>query len=200
MKQLATILSVVSLVLCGILFYLFAHHTEQLKTISAIEQKKTTPEHFRIAYFDLDTLQANYEYFKDAMNKLKAQENDMNMQLSSLNRNYQKKIDAWRQKGNTMTQAEAEQAQQEYAGDQQNFQNQKQQLESELYKKTEDYKAQIRKKVEDFLKKFNSRGEYSFIFAYDPGSFIYNKDTIYNVTSALVEGLNAEYAVDKKKK
>src|SRR5690348_13634556 len=114
MKQLATILSVVSLVLCGVLFYLFAHHTEQLKTISAIEQKKATPDHFRIAYFDLDTLQANYEYFKDAMNKLKAQENDMNMQLSSLNRNYQKKVDAWRQKGNTMTQAEAEQAQQEY--------------------------------------------------------------------------------------
>ena len=200
MKQLATILSVVSLVLCGVLFYLFAHHTEQLKTISAIEQKKATPDHFRIAYFDLDTLQANYEYFKDAMNKLKAQENDMNMQLSSLNRNYQKKVDAWRQKGNTMTQAEAEQAQQEYAGDQQNFQNQKQQLESELYKKTEDYKAQIRKKVEDYLKKFNSRGDYSFIFAYDPGSFIYNKDTIYNVTSALVDGLNAEYATDKKKK
>jgi outer membrane protein len=200
MKQLATILSVASLVLCGVLFYLFAHHTEQLKTISAIEQRKSTPDHFRIAYFDLDTLQANYDYFKEAMTKLKAQENDMNMRLASLNRSYQKKVDAWRQKGNTMTQAEAEQAQQEYAGDQQNFQNQKQQLESELYKNTEDYKSQIRKKVEDFLKKFNSRGDYSFIFAYDPGSFIYNKDTIYNITSTLVEGLNAEYATDKKKK
>ncbi|HVV07598.1 MAG TPA: OmpH family outer membrane protein [Puia sp.] len=200
MKQLATILSVASLVLCGVLFYLFAHHTEQLKSISAIEQRKGTPDHFRIAYFDLDTLQANYDYFKEAMTKLKAQENDMNMRLASLNRSYQKKVDAWRQKSNTMTQAEAEQAQQEYAGDQQNFQNQKQQLESELYKNTEDYKSQIRKKVEDFLKRFNSRGEYSFIFAYDPGSFIYNKDTIYDITSVLVNGLNAEYATDKKKK
>lgn len=200
MKQLATILSVASLVLCGVLFYLFAHHTEQLKSISAIEQRKGTPDHFRIAYFDLDTLQANYDYFKEAMTKLKAQENDMNMRLASLNRSYQKKVDAWRQKSNTMTQAEAEQAQQEYAGDQQNFQNQKQQLESELYKNSEDYKTQIRKKVEDYLKRFNNRGDYSFIFAYDPGSFMYYKDTIYNITSNLLQGLNAEYAADKKKK
>ena len=200
MKYLPTILSVIALALVGLLFYLFAHHTEQLKTISDIEQRKTTPDHFRIAYFDLDTLQANYDYFKEAQSKLKSQENDMNMRLSSLSKSYQKKVDAWRQKGNNMTQAEAEQAQQEYAGDQQNFQNQKQQLESELYKASEDYKTQIRKKVEDYLKRFNNRGDYSFIFAYDPGSFMYYKDTIYNITSNLLEGLNAEYAADKKKK
>ena len=147
MKYLPTILSVIALALVGVLFYLFAHHTEQLKTISDIEQRKTTPDHVRIADVDLDTLQANYDYFKEAQSKLKSQENDMNMRLSSLSKSYQKKVDAWRQKGNNMTQAEAEQAQQEYAGDQQNFQNQKQQLESELYKNSEDYKTQIRKKV-----------------------------------------------------
>ena len=199
MKHLATILSVIALALVGVLFYLFSHHTEQLKTISAIEQKKTTPDHFRIAYFDLDTLQANYDYFKEAQAVLKGKENDMNMQLSSLSRSYQKKVDAWRQKGNNMTQAEAEQAQQEYTADQQSFQAQKQQQESELYKSSEDYKSKIRKRVEDYLKKFNSQGQYSFIIAYDPGSFMYYKDTVYNITSALVAGLNAEYAATKKK-
>ena len=193
MKYLPTILSVIALALVGVLFYLFAHHTEQLKTISANEQKKGTPDHFRIAYFDLDTLQANYTFFKDAQTHLKTKENDMNMRLASLSKSYQKKVDAWRQKGNAMTQAEAEQAQQEYASDQQNFQNQKQQLESELYKTSEDYKSQIRKKVEDFLKKFNSQGQYSFIFAYDPGSFMYYKDTVYNITPDLLDGLNAAY-------
>jgi outer membrane protein len=199
MKYLPTILSVIALVLVGVLFYLFAHHTEQLKTISAIEERKATPDHFRIAYFDMDTLEAHYEYFKDAQAQLKSKENDMNMNLASLSRNYQKKVDAWRQKGNTMTQAEAEQAQQEYAKDQQDFQNHKQQLESELYKSTEDLKTKIRKKVEDYLKEFNSKGTYSFIFSYDPGSFIYYKDTIYNITSNLLEGLNNAYAADKKK-
>ena len=98
-----------------------------------------------------------------------------------------------------MTPAEQEQAQQEYTTDQQSFQAQKQQLESELYKSSEDYKSKIRKKVEDYLKKFNGQGQYSFIFAYDPGSFMYYKDTVYNITPTLVAGLNAEYAATKKK-
>ena len=199
MKYLPTILSVTALALVGVLFYLFSHHTEQLKTISANEQRKATPNNFKIAYFDMDTLEAHYDYFKDAQAELKSKENDMNMNLARVSQNYQKKVDAWRQKGNSMTQAEAEQAQQEYARDQQAFQSQKQGLEQELYKKSEEFKNNIRKKVEAYLKDLNKDKTYSMIFAYDPGSFIYYKDTIYNITSNLLDGLNATYAADKKK-
>jgi len=193
MKQIATILSVVSLVLCGILFYLFAHHTEQLKTISKQEQQRNTPNVFRIAYFDMDTLEAHYEEFRDAQSQLKTQENAMNMELSSLDRNNQKKVDVWRQKGNNITQAEAEQAQQEIAIMQQNFKARKDALEQAYYRSTEDFKTSIRKKVEDFLKIYNKQRNYSFIFEYDPGSFIYYKDSVYNITPDLVDGLNANY-------
>jgi len=193
MKQLATILSVVSLVLCGVLFYLFAHHTEQLKTISKQEEQRNTPNAFRIAYFDMDTLEAHYAEFKDAQAQLKTQENAMNMELSSLDRSNQKKVDVWRQKGNNLTQAEAEQAQQEIAVMQQNFKARKDALEQAYYRSTEDFKTSIRKKVEDFLKIYNKQGNYSFIFEYDPGSFIYYKDSVYNITSDLVNGLNANY-------
>jgi len=199
MKYLPTILSVTALALVGVLFYLFSHHTEQLKTISANEQRKATPNNFKIAYFDMDSLEAHYDYFKDAQAELKAKENDMNMNLARVSQNYQKKVDAWRQKGNSMTQAEAEQAQQDYARDQQAFQNQKQGLEQELYKKSEEFKNNIRKKVEAYLKDLNKDKTYSMIFAYDPVSFIYYKDTIYNITSNLLDGLNASYAADKKK-
>jgi outer membrane protein len=193
MKYLPTILSVIALALVGVLFYLFAHHTEQLKTISDIEQKKATPNNFRIAYFDMDTLQTQYDEFKDAQIKLKAKENSMNLELSSLSKSYQKKVDVWRQKGNTMTPAEAEQAQQEYAKDQQDYQSRKQALEQEYYKITEDLKTGIRKKVEEYLKDYNKQRNFSFIVEYDPGSFIYYKDSVYNITPDLVEGLNAAY-------
>jgi outer membrane protein len=193
MKQLGTILSVLSLVLCGVLFYLFAHHTEQLKTISKQEEQRNTPSAFRIAYFDMDTLEAHYDEFKDAQTQLKTQENAMNMELSSLDRSNQKKVDVWRQKGNSITQAEAEQAQQEIAVMQQNFKARKDALEQSYYRSTEDFKTSIRKKVEDFLKVYNKQGNYSFIFEYDPGSFIYYRDSVYNITSDLVDGLNAKY-------
>jgi outer membrane protein len=192
MKHISTIISVIALALVGVLFYLQTHQTEQIKRISDNE-RKTSANGFKIAYFDMDTLETHYEYFKDAQSTVKAKENAMNMELSSLDRSNQKKLDVWRQKGNTMTQAESEQAQQEYAAMQQNFQARKASLEQELYKNTEDLKSTIRKKIEDFLKDYNKQKNYAFIYAYDPSSFIYYKDTIYNITPDLLEGLNTLY-------
>lgn len=192
MKYISTIFSVIALVLIGVLFYMFAGQKNQLKRVSAAENKAVTPG-ARIAYFDMDSLEAHYEFFKDALTQAKTKESAMNSELSSMEKSYQKKIAEWQQKGNTMTQAESQQAQQEYGLMQQNFQSRKDALQQELYKNTEDMKTSIRRKVEDFIKEYNKQKNYSFIFAYDPNSFIYYKDTVYNITPELLEGLNASY-------
>jgi outer membrane protein len=192
MKYISTILSVIALGLIGVLFFQQSNHHAELKKLTEGD-KKTSGNGFRIAYFDMDTLEAHYDYFKDAQATVKGKESAMNMELSSLDRSNQKKVEGWRQKGNTMTPAETEQAQQEYQAMQQTFQTRKSALEQELYKNTEDLKTNIRKKIEDFLKEYNKQKSYSFIFAYDPSSFIYYKDTLYNITPDLLEGLNAAY-------
>lgn len=193
MKYISTILSVIALGLIGVLFYQQSNHHAELKKVSESE-KKNSGNGFKIAYFDMDTLEAHYDYFKDAQATVKGKESAMNMELSSLDRSNQKKVEGWRQKGNTMTPSETEQAQQEYQAMQQTFQSRKSALEQELYKNTEDLKNNIRRKIEDFLKEYNKQKAYSFIFAYDPSSpFIYYKDTLYNITPDLLDGLNAEY-------
>jgi outer membrane protein len=192
MKYISTILSVIALALIGVLFFQQSHHGDQLRKITDGE-KKTSGNGFRIAYFDMDTLEAHYDYFTAAQAMVKSKEGAMNMELSSLDRGNQKKVEAWRQKGNTMTPAESEQAQQEYQAMQQAFQSRKSALEQELYKNTEDLKTNIRRKIEDFVKDYNKQKGYSFIFAYDPSSFIYYKDTLYNITPDLLDGLNAAY-------
>jgi outer membrane protein len=192
MKNISTYLSVLCLVLIGVLFYLLFNHTEQLKKISATEKKAPVSD-FRIAYFDMDSLEVHYNYFKDAQSIAKTKENDMNAELSGMEKGYQKKIQEWQKKGNTMTPAENEQAQQEYTLMQQNFQSRKDALQQDLYKNTEDLKNSIRKKIEDYVKDYNKQKTYAFIFAYDPSSFIYYKDTVYNITSDLLSGLNAAY-------
>src|ERR1700748_830122 len=137
MKYISIVLSVIALGLIAVLFSMQSKQGQQLKQHSEGE-KKAVGSGFKIAYFDMDSLEAHYDYFKDAQTTVKAKENSMNMELSSLDRSNQKKIEAWRQKGNAMTQAEGEQAQQEYAQMQQTFQSRKQALEQELYKNTED--------------------------------------------------------------
>ena len=192
MKYISTILSVIALGLIGVLFFSQKSQLEQLK--KHVEGEKTTAgTGFKIAYFDMDSLEAHYDYFKEAQAQVKSQENAMTQELSSLDRSNQKKIETWRQKGNAMTQAEGEQAQREYQEMQQQFASRKQNLEQSLYKSTEDLKTEIRKAIEDYLKEYNRQKNYSYVIQYDANSFVYAKDSVYNITADLVEGLNAAY-------
>ncbi|HEY4111345.1 OmpH family outer membrane protein [Puia sp.] len=192
MKYISTILSVVALGLIAVLFFSQNRQLDQMK--SHVEgEKKSAGTGFKIAYFDMDSLEAHYDGFKEAQAQVKTQENAMTQELSSLDRTNQKKIETWRQKQQTMTQAEGEQAQQEYQQMQQQFATRKQSLEQALYKSTEDLKTGIRKTIEDYLKDYNKQKNFSYIIQYDANSFIYTKDSVYNITTDLVDGLNAAY-------
>ncbi|HVS96222.1 MAG TPA: OmpH family outer membrane protein [Puia sp.] len=192
MKYISTILSVIALGLIAILFLTQSRHFDQLQRHME-EEKKSIGSGFKIAYFDMDSLEAHYDGFKDAQQQVKEQESRMTQELTSLDRKNQKTIESWRQKGNTMTPAEQAQAQQEYAQMQQEYQSHKQALEQDFYKMTEDKKTELRKKIEDYLKDYNKQKNYSYIIQFDANSFIYTKDTVYNITADLVDGLNAAY-------
>lgn len=195
MKNLSTTLSVLSLLLIAVLFFLFFKRPAETKTAIVAEKQSASSSSgtFRIAYFDMDSLEVHYNYFKDAEAQAKSKENQMNMELSSLQNKYQKKIADWQQKGSTMTQAEGQQAQQEYTEMQQTFQSRKEALQDELAKSNGMVMTDIKKKIEIFLKEYNKDKNYSFIMAYEPNSFIYYKDSLYNITNDVVAGLNAGY-------
>jgi len=196
MKNISTILSALSLALIAVLFVLFFNHKHEIQRISVATQKQAN-SNFRIAYFDIDSLEAHYNYFKDILGQVKEKENAMNSELAGMEKTYQKKIAEWQKKGTTMTQAESDQAQQEYAMMQQNYQARKQTLQEELFKHNEDLKSDIRKKIEAFLDEYNKMKNYSFIFAYESNSFMYSKDTAYDITQDLINGLNANYKKSK---
>jgi outer membrane protein len=122
----------------------------------------------------------------------------MNQDLARRDRENQQQVEEWRKKGNTMTQAEVEEANQKLQTMQQDFANHKQDLEQNLYKFEEDKRTKIRKAIEDFIKEYNKGKNFAYIIAYDnANSIIYNKDTLYNITNDLVNGLNADYKKTK---
>ncbi len=192
MKNISTILGIIALLLIGVLFFLFFNHTKKIKEISVATEKQSAST-FRIAYFDMDSLEAHYDYFKDGESELKTKENLMNSELNAMQNKFQKKVAEWQQKGSSMTQAESQQAQQEYASMEQNFQQRKQSLSDELAKENGEVMTDIKKKIENFLKDYNTQKNYAFIFAYDQTSFIYYRDSTYNITNDVINGLNAQY-------
>jgi outer membrane protein len=192
MKNISTLLSILSLTLIAVLFYLHFSPKAPVKVTSS-PAGKTQGTDFRIAYFDIDSLQTHFEYFKKVSNEMKARENAMTVELRTLENSYQKKIKEWQERGANMTQAEGEAAQREYAQMQQRYQKRQMDLEQELQKQKVDLMTDLRKKVEDFLKEYNKEKGYAFILSYEPGFMLYYKDTLYDVTNDVVTGLNEKY-------
>ena len=192
MKQASLILSIIATCLAGVVLYLHIKEKGELKPVHPAPQAGTGATPFAIAYFDMDSLENNYLYYKDALNSLKSTEENLNSELSAMEKSYQKKIAEWQQKGNTMTQTEAEAANKEYQQMQQRFATRKQEMEQNMENRKRDEMSKLRKKLEDFLKRYNKDRRYTYIYSYAP-EFMFYKDTIYNITPDLVKGLNEEY-------
>ncbi len=202
MKHISTLLSVLALLAVSVLFYLHFSHSEQVK--KQISSAKATGDsiNFRVAYFDIDSLQRNYNSFKDAEDRLKSKEDVVKKELSSLNNRNQSRLRQLQEKaqGGGMSQAEADAAQRELAQLQQEFQQKELEHDQSLKMLQMQLMSELQKDVEDFLKKFNQNKGYAYIFSYRPGEFIYYKDTVLDITTDMIKGLNTEYEAKKKVK
>lgn len=197
MKNISIYLSLLSLIGVGVLFYLnFSSPKKNEKHI--VSNSPSVKDDFRIAYFDIDSLQDKYEYFKDVSGELKSKEANVTAQLNSLQDTYQKRLRELQEKSATMTQAEGEAAQREYAQMQQKFQQRQMSLEQDLKKQQLDMMTNVRNKIENYLKEFNREKGYAFILSYEPGFMLYYRDSAYDITNDVIKGLNEEYKKEKK--
>ncbi len=197
MKNISTYLSILALIGVGVLFYLHfspAKTSDRPLTNNAAKQ----PGDFKIAYFDIDSLQEKYEYFKDVSGQIKAKEASVTAQLNSLQESYQKRLKELQEKGPTMTQTEGEAAQREYAQMQQKYQQRQMSLEQDLKKHQMDVMTDVRARIESYLKEYNKQKGYAFILSYEPGFMLYYRDSVYDITNDVIQGLNSEYKKEKK--
>ncbi len=199
MKQISTILSSLALIGVAALFYLHFSHTEQLKKQLATVKSGGDSIHFRVAYFDIDSLQKDYKKFKDAEDELKTKEDAAKRELANLNNSYQARLRQLQDKAQAgnMSQAEGEAAQRELAQLQQSFQQRENEHDQAIKRLQMERMGELQKEVEDYLKKYNQQRGYAYIFSYRPGEFIYYKDSLLDITRDMIQGLNAEY--DRKK-
>jgi outer membrane protein len=199
MKNISTILSVIALVLIGILFYLhFSQSKGGSNVKAAAPGNAAQANNFKIAYFDIDSLQEHYDYFKDISNEIKVKENNISSELSRMQGTFQNKIKEWQARGQNMTQSEGEAAQREYAQMQQRYEQRQVTLEQDLQKHKVEKMNDVRKKIEDYLKEYNKEKGYAFILSYEPGFMLYYKDSLYDITDDVIKGLNKEYGGKKK--
>jgi outer membrane protein len=152
-----------------------------------------------MAYFEMDSVDQNYNYAKFIRENLKKKEDQLNMQLMELKKGYMKQWDEWKKKkGPILSQADNDAMNNQYQGMLQEYNNKQKELTDEL--ESEKYKmyADANKKITEYLKEFNKDKGFNYIIA-DQANVFYYKDSLYNITQELVKGLNSQYELEKKK-
>jgi outer membrane protein len=197
MNKISTVLSLLSLALVGVLFYLHFTHKEKLNKVSDAAVKNSSVS-FKIAYFDIDSLQSNYEHYKDALDEMKKVEQGMNAELQNLRTRYQSYIGELQKKGENMTQAEGEKAQRDLQTMDKTFRNREAELQNSLQNKQMELMKTLRQEIEAYLEEYNKQKDYAYIFSYEPGILLYYKDSLYDITKDVVRGLNEQYKSKKK--
>ncbi len=199
MKQASLVLNVLLFILIGVLYYLHFFPDKTKSTEVPIKNIENGSNNFKIAYFEMDSLESQYGYIKEIRNELKNKQTDMNAELGKLHKNYQARIAQLQEKASTMSQAEGEAAQREAYQMQQNVAAKEQSLNQNFQEETYKKMQTVSKQIEDFLKEYNKTKGYSYIITHQPG-FIYYKNPSYNITQDLINGLNAQYTPKEKNK
>ncbi|MFM2338327.1 MAG: hypothetical protein RL115_1520, partial [Bacteroidota bacterium] len=56
--------------------------------------------------------------------------------------------------------------------------------------------ADIKTKIEEYIKEYNQQSKFTYVLSDDPGLFYY-RDTSFNITTEVIKGLNSRYKTAK---
>ena len=179
----------------GIIVLLVLNFTK--KTTSSTNSSSGNSEvsaSLKVAYVDLDSIQEKYVYYQEKMlefdKKKEAADRDLNAAFQKIDNERL----AFLKKGQSITQAEAESFQQMYQGKLQNLDQQKKVLENNIAEEGMKTMDELKKRMNDFIVEFNKQKHYSYIFSHSSSiNFLFYKDSTYNITNEVVEGLNQAY-------
>lgn len=197
MKNVILVINAALVVAVAVLFYLYFSKPKSVAFASPAQSS------FKIAYFEPDSLQTQFDYYKSVRNSLETKQQEYSKQIDDMKRNLQNKAENFQQKYQSLSQAELASRQNEIASQNQELANLdreeknkeqmlSQQLQDETFKKLQE----IKKEIEEYLKEYNKAKGYNYIFAGSP-DLMYFKDTAYNITADLVKGLNEKHKSKK---
>ncbi len=191
-------LNIILLIALGYLYYAFYGKPKSPQLV-----KKTTDtslNHIKLAYFDMDTLEKYYEYAKETRDYLRGRNEAMESKLNKIRGDYTSKVNDYNKRGASMSQTEQSQMQEDLARMQNMYDQQQQSLSQEFQGEYMQKMLDLKNKIQNFLKTYSAQKGYAYVFATSSDdNVIYYKDSVRNITSDIVDKLNADFKSTKKK-
>jgi outer membrane protein len=159
----------------------------------------STSSSAKIAYVNLDSLGAKYEYFKNKKADFDKRTAAIEVEIERLARNLQNEYNTLqgKAKAGTLTQAEGEAAERKLGAMQQDLETRRQNLGNQLMKDQDAFNEELQKRMDQYMEKFNADKGYDFILSYTKGGGILYANPAKDITNEVVDFMNAEDAAGK---
>lgn len=190
MKNISVILS--SLALVGVIA-LWAVQMNKGTTGNATTSNPTGG--IKIAYVNIDTLEAHYDLLKTRKEEFKAKQEQMENELQRSYQQMQSKGEDIQRKAQaqTLTQSEYQAAEKQLMLMQQSLETRKNSLTESLMKEQEELNKDIKNKLNAYLDEYNKNRHFDYIVSYSAagGSPIMYANKSLEITQDVIKGLNA---------
>jgi len=200
MKHFNTIALSVLCIAVVILYIL--HFSSQGKTPCETVLQKNNPakislsDSFPIAYVNVDTLLMNYQFAKEVNEELLKKQEKFRNDISHKQQQLQQDAMAFQQKyesGGFLTKESFEQEQTRLMKKEQELQNMDRRFTQELFAEQQKMNSQLRDTINTFFKLYNQDKHYKIIFSDTGNDNIFYAEDHLNITSDVIEQLNARY-------
>ncbi|MFT4152796.1 OmpH family outer membrane protein [Parafilimonas sp.] len=191
-------LNIVLLLALAYLYYAF-YNNKPAQASAAPKTEDTADLNFKIAYFDIDSIDKNYVFAKETRDYLKGKNDAVEAKLNKIGQEYTSKAGDYQKRGTTMSQTEQLQMQEDLARLENYYNQQKQSLNQDFQSEYMQRMLALKNKIQAFLKTYSEQRGYIYVFATSSDDNIYYKDSVRNITGEVVKLLNEQYASEKKK-
>ena len=193
MKKFLLISNLVLFIAVCSLFYLYFDYANA--DLHKIKQANAAVANsFKIAYFDLDTLQNKYDDYRKVRDFLKGKDSEMTAELKSMRADYMDKVKEYQQKSSAMSAAEQSNYQQVLSKMQDDYQQRQEDMSQEMNNMSMQKLQEVKSKIQEFLKNYCRDKGYAYVFASSNDDYLYYKDTLRNITDDIVKVLNEQSA------
>lgn len=196
MKNLAVFLS--ALALAGVIALFVMRSSDQKPAASSKSPAKEqlTDTKGKIAYVNIDSLEAKYEYLKTKQAAFEERKNAMSAELERSQKQFQQDyMNAERKAAaGAMTEAERETTGTRLQQMQQSLQSREQALTEKLLKEQEEFNKDLQDRLDKFLAEYNKDKGFDYILSYSKAvRFIMLANDQLDITQDVIDGMNAEY-------
>lgn len=148
-----------------------------------------------VAFVDIDTLAAQYEYCVEGQKALMAKQNSYRSQLEAKGQALQNAMVAYQKKmqsGEISTESQAKAAQEQLVRQQAQVEKYQKSVEDQMAVATQAYQETLRDSLRSFLADYNKDGRYKMILSRSGDNILY-ADKSLDITNDVVAGLNKRY-------